>query len=106
MTEPTTHDDAGELPLPPEALGARPGPKSVFLKVLSAAFSGGLIVLLFAVIIPTLSSMGEVWDSIKSMSPATVVALVLVALLIRLLLAISFAVIVPGLSVFRSGVSK
>jgi uncharacterized protein (TIRG00374 family) len=94
------------VPLPSEALGAAPGPRSVLLKVLSAALSGGLIVLLFAVIIPTLSSMDEVWDAIASMSRATVAALLLVALLIRFLLAVSFAVIVPGLSVFRSGVSK
>lgn len=106
MSEPTPQEMAASVPLSAEALGAAPGPRSVLLKVLSAALSGGLIVLLFAVIIPTLTSMGDVWDAIASMAPRTVVGLVLVALLIRLLLAISFAVIVPRLSVFRSGVSK
>ena len=106
MSEQDPHDAAATLPLSPEALGAAPGPRSVLLKVLSAAVSGGLIVLLFAVIIPTLTSMGDVWDSIASMNPATVVVLLLIALLIRLLLAVAFAVIVPGLSLFRSAISK
>ncbi|MGO4255438.1 lysylphosphatidylglycerol synthase transmembrane domain-containing protein [Marmoricola sp. RAF53] len=106
MSEHTPHEDAATVPLSPEALGAAPGPRSVLLKVLSAALSGGLIVLLFGVLIPTLSGMGEVWDAIAGMSPATVVGLVLIALLIRLLLWIAFAVIVPGLSLFRSAISK
>lgn len=92
--------------LPAEALGAPPGPKSVLLKVLSAALSGGLIVLLVLVIIPAVGSLDGVWTAIKSMSPATVVLLVLAALVIRVLLAAAYAVILPGLRLGRSLIAR
>jgi uncharacterized protein (TIRG00374 family) len=92
--------------LPAEALGAPPGQKSVALKVASGALSGGLIVLLFAVIIPAVGSLSGVWDAISSMSPATVVLLVIAALVIRVLLAAAYAVIIPGLRLGRSLIAR
>ena len=63
------HSNTGaSAALPAEALGAAPGPKSVLMKVLSAGLSGGLLVLLFLVIIPALGDLEEVWAAITSMS--------------------------------------
>ena len=92
--------------LPAEALGAPPGPRSVLLKVGSAALSGGLIVLLFAVIIPAFSSLDGVWSAMRSMSTATVGVLLVVALVIRVLLAAAYAVIIPTLRLGRSLVAR
>ena len=98
--EPRQRRTAAEA-LPAEALGAAPGPKSVGMKVLSAAVSGGLLVLLFAVIIPELGSMTEVWDAISSMAPATFVVLLIGGLLIRVLLAATYPPLIPGLTFTR-----
>src|SRR4051812_39000738 len=83
--------------LPAEAMGAPPGPRSVFFKVLSAALSGALIVLLFVAIIPQLADFADVWDSVKEMRPSVVLLFLLMALAIRLLLAEAYKVIIPGL---------
>src|SRR6185295_1911237 len=103
--EPRSRRTAAEA-LPAEALGAAPGPKSVLMKVLSAGLSGGLLVLLFAVIIPELGSMSEVWDAIASMSPATFVVLLIGGLLIRVLLAAAYPPLIPGLSFVRSLIAR
>jgi uncharacterized protein (TIRG00374 family) len=92
--------------LPAEALGAPPGPRSVLFKVASAALSGGLVVLLFAVIIPMIGSVSGVWDAIRSMSPATVVWLVIVALIIRVLLALAYCAVIPALPLGRSLIAR
>jgi putative heme transporter len=92
--------------LPAEALGAAPGPRSVLMKVLSAALSGGLVVLLLLVIVPALGSIDGVWTAITSMSAATVALLVIAALVIRVLLAAAYAVILPGLSLWRSLIAR
>ncbi len=99
-------DRAAARVLPDEALGAAPGPKSVLVKVLSAALSGGLVVLLFAVIIPAIGSLSGVWDAIRSMSWEAVLLFVVVALVIRVLLAQAYAVLIPGLSLFRSLIAR
>jgi uncharacterized membrane protein YbhN (UPF0104 family) len=103
--EPRSRRTAAEA-LPAEALGAAPGPKSVLMKVLSAGLSGGLLVLLFAVIIPELGSMSEVWDAIASMSPATFVVLLIGGLLIRVLLAATYPPLIPGLTFIRSLIAR
>jgi uncharacterized protein (TIRG00374 family) len=103
-TGPTAADMSASLPA--EALGASPGPRSVLLKVASAALSGGLVVLLLLVIIPALGSLEGVWTAISSMSPATVVLLVIAALVIRVLLAAAYAVILPGLRLGRSLIAR
>jgi putative heme transporter len=103
--EPPSRRTAAEA-LPAEALGAAPGPKSVLMKVLSAGLSGGLLVLLFAVIIPELGSMSEVWDAIASMSPATFVVLLIGGLLIRVLLAATYPPLIPGLTFIRSLIAR
>jgi uncharacterized membrane protein YbhN (UPF0104 family) len=92
--------------LPAEALGAPPGPRSVFLKVLSAALSGGLIVLLFAAIIPKVADYDEVWDSLAQLRPSTVLLMLALALLIRVLLAQAYTVITPGLPLGRSLIAR
>jgi len=103
--EPRSRRTAAEA-LPAEALGAAPGPKSVLMKVLSAGLSGGLLVLLFAVIIPELGSMSEVWDAIASMSPATFLVLLIGGLLIRVLLAATYPPLIPGLTFIRSLIAR
>jgi uncharacterized membrane protein YbhN (UPF0104 family) len=103
--EPRSRRTAAEA-LPAEALGAAPGPKSVLMKVLSAGLSGGLLVLLFAVIIPELGSMSEVWDAIASMSPATFIVLLIGGLLIRVLLAATYPPLIPGLTFIRSLIAR
>jgi len=103
--EPRSRRTAAEA-LPAEALGAAPGPKSVLMKVLSAGLSGGLLVLLFAVIIPELGSMNEVWDAIASMSPATFLVLLIGGLLIRVLLAATYPPLIPGLTFIRSLIAR
>src|SRR4051794_28579135 len=92
--------------LPAEATGAPPGPGSLLMKVLSAALSGGLLVLLFAVIIPELGSMEDVWDAISSMSVGTVVLLLAGALLIRVLLAATSPPLTPGLPFTHSLIAR
>ena len=69
--------------LPGEALGDRPGPASVLMKVLSAFLSGALLVLLFLVIVPALGSLDGVWEAITSMSALTFTVLLVAALVIR-----------------------
>ena len=101
-----TADKAASRVLPKEALGAPPGQKSVLVKVLSAAFSGGLVVLLFAVIIPAMGSLSGVGDAIRSMAWEEVLLFLVVALVIRLLLAQAYAVLIPGLSLFRSLIAR
>jgi len=78
----------------------------VLLKVASAALSGGLVVLLLLVIVPAVGSLSGVWTAISAMSPATVVLLVIAALVIRVLLAAAYAVILPGLSLGRSLIAR
>jgi uncharacterized membrane protein YbhN (UPF0104 family) len=92
--------------LPAEALGAPPGPRSVFLKVLSAAFSGGLIVLLFLAIIPKVADYDEVWASLAELQPSAVLLLLALAVLIRVLLAQAYTVITPGLPLLRSLIAR
>ena len=92
--------------LPQEALGARPGPHSVLFKVLSAALSGGLLVLLFLAIIPKVADFDSVWDSLAQLRPSAVVLLVVLALAIRLLLAQAYVVLTPGLSLLRSLIAR
>lgn len=92
--------------LPPEATGARPGPMSVAGKVLSAALSGALIVLLFAAIIPKVTEFGSVGDSIRAMDPVTVIWLLIVALIIRIVLAAAYWALMPGLSLWRSLIAR
>jgi uncharacterized protein (TIRG00374 family) len=92
--------------LPAEALGARPGPQSVFMKVLSAALSGALLVLLFLVIIPALGSLDGVSTAIRSMSIGTVLLLLVAALVIRVLLAAAYPPVIPHLSFFRSLIAR
>ena len=93
-------------PLPAEALGGRPGPRSVLFKVLSGMLSGGLLVLLFAAIIPQLADFSGVKQSLAQLSTAAVVALFLAALAIRVLLAEAYVVITPGLSFLRSLIAR
>ncbi len=80
MTDPAAPDHVTGAGLPAEATGERPGPFSVFLKVLSAALSGGLVVLLFAAIIPKVTEFESVGESIRSIAPATVVLMLIMAL--------------------------
>jgi len=99
-------DSSPVSPLPAEALGAPPGPRSVFLKVLSAAVSGGLIVVLFLAIIPKVADFDEVWDSLAQLRPRAIVLMLVLALLIRVLLALAYTVITPGLPLGRSLIAR
>jgi uncharacterized protein (TIRG00374 family) len=92
--------------LPAEATGARPGPLSVFLKVLSAALSGGLIVLLFMAIVPKVTEFGSVGADLRHMNPLVLAMVFAIALVIRIAAAAAFAVLVPGLSLWRSYIAK
>jgi len=96
----------GHAPLPPEATGARPGPWSVLLKVLSAVLSGGLMVLLFMAIIPKLTEFGGVGEQLEQMNPLVVVSIVLVAILIRVASAESIRVLTPTVNVAQSIISR
>ena len=107
MSEQKGHPTTGaSAALPGEALGDRPGPTSVLMKVLSAALSGGLLVLLFLVIVPALGSLSGVWDAISSMSALTFTVLLLAAIVIRLLLAAAYPPVIPGLSFIRSLIAR
>src|SRR4051794_36283194 len=109
MTDPSVPDgadDAIATGLPGEATGDRPGPGSVLLKVLSAALSGGLVVLLFAAIIPKITEFESVGDSIRGLDPAAVVVMLAIAILIRVLLAAAYTILTPGLSMWRSLIAR
>ena len=105
-------DQPGELPpstpsgLPAEATGVRPGPVSTALKVFSAALSGALVVLLFVAIIPKVTEFGSIGDVLRSMHPLTVVFLFVIAVIIRVVLAAAYAVLTPGLSLWRSLIAR
>lgn len=92
--------------LPKEALGAPPGPRSVFLKVASGVLSGGLLVLLFAAIVPKLGDLDEVWASMEDMPWWVVALLVVAALVIRVLSCASYSILTPGLSLRRSYLAR
>ena len=96
----------GGAGLPPEAIGARPGPGSVLMKGLSAFLSGALLVALFLFIIPQIGSLEDVWTSITSMSWETVALLLVAALAIRGLLAAAYPPLIPGLSFFKSLIAR
>jgi len=97
---------AASSALPGEALGDRPGPGSVLMKVLSAFLSGALLVLLFLVIVPALGSLSGVWEAITSMSALTFTVLLIAALVIRVLLAAAYPPVIPGLSFVRSLIAR
>jgi uncharacterized membrane protein YbhN (UPF0104 family) len=92
--------------LPAEALGARPGPWSVLFKVLSAALSGGLIVLLFAAIIPKVADFDGVGASLEDMSPLAILALFAMAVAIRLLLAKAYMVLTEPVTFSQSLIAR
>ena len=92
--------------LPGEALGKRPGPWSVLLKVASAAISGGLVVLLFAAIVPKLADFDGVGAALRDMRPITVVMLLVGALLIRLFLAQAYDVLMPEVTLTQSLIAR
>jgi uncharacterized membrane protein YbhN (UPF0104 family) len=100
------HASSGKAGLSGEARGERPGPFSVFLKVLSGFLSGALVVLLFAAIIPKLSEFQSVGESIKSMSVGVIVLALVMAFAIRVVLAASYSVLTPGLSLWRSLIAR
>jgi uncharacterized membrane protein YbhN (UPF0104 family) len=107
MSDQEGHPPSGvSAALPGEALGDRPGPTSVLMKVLSAALSGGLLVLLFLVIVPALGSLDGVWEAITSMSALTFTVLLAAAIVIRLLLAAAYPPVIPGLSFVRSLIAR
>jgi putative heme transporter len=105
MSTPSPAQTPGST-LPQEALGARPGPHSVLFKVLSAALSGGLLVVLFAAIIPKVADFDSVWDSLAQLRPSAVLLLLVLAVAIRLLLALAYTVLTPGLSLLRSLIAR
>lgn len=76
------------------------------MKVLSGFLSGALMVILFAAIIPKVTEFESVGESIRSMNPATVVVMFLVALVIRVVLALAYTVLTPGLSLWRSLIAR
>ena len=100
------HKATRQTTLPGEALGERPGPWSVLFKVLSAALSGGLVVLLFAAIIPKLGDFGGVAESLSSMRAGIVLLMLVIALVIRVLLAEAYLLLTPGISLFKSLIAR
>jgi len=92
--------------LPAEALGARPGPRSVLFKVLSGMLSGGLLVLLFAAVIPQVADFSGVWESLAELRPIDILFMLAMAVAIRILLAEAYAVVTPGLSLTRSLIAR
>jgi uncharacterized membrane protein YbhN (UPF0104 family) len=102
----TSSEPVHDSVLPAEALGARPGPRSVLLKTLSALVSGGLLVLLFAAIIPALSDFGGIRDELAALSLSAVLLLLILAVAIRVLLAQAYALPTPGISLFQSLIAR
>src|SRR4051812_32879264 len=65
--------DTSPNPLPPEATGAPPSGKSILFKVLSAGFSGALIVLILVWFRDQLDEYGtEVREAIQGLGPVEV----------------------------------
>src|SRR3954454_561205 len=103
----------GRTPIPPpgiklggEAVGRRPGQKSVAFKVLSGILTGGLLVLLFVGIIPKLTDFAGLGETIKSIEPGVLVLLLACAIGIRLLSAADKIVVIPNLSLKRSYIAN
>ena len=78
--------DTSPNPLPPEATGAPPSPQSILYKVASAAFSGGLIVLLIIWFRDQFDEYGaSIRDAVGELSPFKAVVIVAAGLLIMVL---------------------
>jgi putative heme transporter len=99
--------DTSPNPLPPEATGAPPSGKSILYKTLSAAFSGGLIVLIVFWFRKQLDEYGtDLATTIKGLSFWAVVLLITAAFAIMLLNSLAMRTPLPPLSVGRAFVAQ
>ena len=98
-------DEAGAT-LSGEALGAPPGPRSVFFKVLSGVLTGALLVLMFVAIIPKLGDLESVWEAMSSIPPGVIALFVVLAYGIRLLSCAPYSVLTPGLALGKSFLAR
>ena len=91
--------DTSPNPLPPEATGAPPSAQSILFKVLSAGFSGALIVLIIVWFHTKLVEYGsDVGDAIKSLSIVQIVGLLIGGVVIMTLNAMAMRAPLTGIS--------
>jgi len=103
----TRLQDTSPNPLPPEATGAPPSGKSILFKVLSAGFSGALVVLLLVWFRDQLDEYGsDIGDAVSDLSIAAIVALVLGGLVIMALNAMAMQTPLTGISTTKAFVAQ
>jgi uncharacterized protein (TIRG00374 family) len=99
--------DSSPNPLFPEATGAPPSGKSILFKVVSAAFSGGLVVLLLVWFRRELDDYGEtIKDAISGLNVVEMVLLVLAGLAIMVLNGMAMKTPLNGISTTQAFVAQ
>lgn len=93
-------------PLPPEATGAPPSKQSVFYKVLSAMFTGGLLVAIAFWLIPQISNYADVGQALEKMRPLGLLLLLLGGVVVMTLNALAMATPLMGLKLRRAFVAQ
>jgi putative heme transporter len=93
-------------PLPPEATGSTPSKQSMLWKVLSAAFTVGLLVAIFGFLLPQLSSYGGVASALRQMSAIEIVLLISGGVLVMVLNAAAMRTPIRGLGLGRAFVAQ
>jgi uncharacterized protein (TIRG00374 family) len=102
----TVHQASSPNPLPPEATGAAPSPQSLLFKVLSAAFTGGLLVAIFVFLLPQISSYGSVGAALKQMSLVEILLLLAGGVLVMVLNAAAMRTPIAGLGLGRAFIAQ
>jgi uncharacterized protein (TIRG00374 family) len=87
----TAEQASSPNPLPPEATGAPPSKQSVLLKVLSAMFTGGLLVAIAFFLVPQLVEYADVGEALASIRPSAVLLIVAGGFLVMSLNAMAMA---------------
>jgi uncharacterized protein (TIRG00374 family) len=93
-------------PLPPEATGAPPSKQSLLWKVLSAMFTGGLLVAIVFILIPEFAEYADVGAALQAVSYAAIALIVAGAFLVMSLNAMAMATPIQQLRFKRAFVAQ
>jgi uncharacterized protein (TIRG00374 family) len=93
-------------PLPPEATGSPPSKQSLLFKVLSAMFTGGLLVLIVLWLLPQLTEYADVGAALAAMRPSQLLALAVGGLSILILNGVAMAAPLHGIGPGRAFIAQ
>ena len=99
--------DSSPNPLPPEATGAPPSQKSILFKVLSAGFSGALLVLILVWFRDEIAEYGpQVDDALRGLNALQVLGLLVAAFLLMTFSAMAMRTPLTGISTVKAFVAQ